>query len=313
MLFRYVALGQYDVVSLDATHRYIGLVEFQLLRLPTLFGEAQDDHFPTLSKCVPWVKDFAWFAESASLVNIRRVTSTNASRPFELFPRALFWTVLLAVAGCRKPTPQSAPVKEMPVKALVVSSPDGLLFTFADENGAFQTVDTRDGVPAHARKMVRVVDPAQPPVDSENVFVLDLTELERKSPVTTQMVPRARFETQSLAQLMPGESSSLGAGNGADGGVEPAVRSPAGTARVVLYGTTWCGACRTARQYFVQNGIAFVDKDVEKDAAAAAELRDKATRLGVSADRVPVLDIGGRLLIGFDPARVQRMLESTAI
>jgi glutaredoxin len=227
-------------------------------------------------------------------------------------PRALLWTVLLAVASCRKPTPQSAPVKATPTAALVVSSPDGLLFTFADEAGAFQTVDTREGVPAHARKMVRVVDPKQPPMDSENVFVLDLTELERKSPVTTQVVPRARFETQSLAQLMPGESSSLGAG-GADAGAEPTVASPAGTARVVLYGTSWCGACRTARQYFVQNGIPFVDKDVEKDAAAAAELRDKATRLGVSADRVPVLDIGGRLLIGFDPARVQRMLESTAI
>ncbi|MDZ4697976.1 MAG: glutaredoxin domain-containing protein [Deltaproteobacteria bacterium] len=228
--------------------------------------------------------------------------------------RPLFCLVLLAVASCRKPIPQAAPVKATPTAALVVSAPDGLLFTFADETGAFQTVDTRDRVPAHARKMVRVVDPTEPPLDSENVFVLDLTELERKSPVTTQIMPRARFETQSLAQLVPGESSSLGAGGGADGGANhPTVASPAGTARVVLYGTSWCGACRTARQYFVQNGIAFVDKDVEKDAAAADELRDKATRLGVSADRVPVLDIGGRLLIGFDPARVQRMLESTAI
>jgi len=229
-------------------------------------------------------------------------------------PRLLSLALMLALGGCRKPTPQAAPEQAKPTAALVVSSVEGLLFTFADEAGAFQTVDKREGVPEHARKMVRVVDPKQPPADPESVFVLDLTELDRKSPVTTQVVPRARFETQALAQLVPGESSQLSAGNAAtDAGVDPGLKSPTGAPRVVLYGTSWCGACRSARQFFVQNAIPFVDRDVEKDQAAAAELQEKATRLGVSADRVPVLDIGGRLLIGFDPARVQRMLESTAI
>lgn len=56
--------------------------------------------------------------------------------------------------------------------------------------------------------------------------------------------------------------------------------------------------------------IPFADKDIERDPAAARELAEKAAKLGVPTDRVPVLDVRGRLLLGFDPARVQALLGS---
>ena len=75
-----------------------------------------------------------------------------------------------------------------------------------------------------------------------------------------------------------------------------------------MYGTSWCGACRAARQYFSERKIPFEDKDIEADPTAARELAEKAAKMGLPTDRVPVLDVRGRLLLGFDRARVEALL-----
>jgi glutaredoxin len=77
---------------------------------------------------------------------------------------------------------------------------------------------------------------------------------------------------------------------------------------VILYGTSWCPACKSARQYLTERKIPFADKDIERDASASRELREKAARLGVPADRIPILDVRGRLLIGFDKSRLEALL-----
>jgi len=82
----------------------------------------------------------------------------------------------------------------------------------------------------------------------------------------------------------------------------------AGPPVVTVYGTSWCGACRAARQYLSERKIPFADKDIEKDADAARELAAKASKMGIPTDRVPVLDVRGRLLLGFDRARVEALL-----
>jgi glutaredoxin len=143
---------------------------------------------------------------------------------------------------------------------------------------------------------------------------------------------RDAFETAAIAQLPPGESSPLAAHRppappsapapvAADqaGTAPPAAPAAGGTAPtaggppvVTIYGTSWCGACRAARQYFTEKKIPFADKDIEQDAAAARELSDKASKVGLPTDRVPVIDVRGRLLLGFDRARVEALLgEST--
>jgi arsenate reductase-like glutaredoxin family protein len=81
---------------------------------------------------------------------------------------------------------------------------------------------------------------------------------------------------------------------------------------VTIYGTSWCGACRAARQYLTERKIPFADKDIEQDPAAARELSEKASKMGIPTDRVPVIDVRGRLLLGFDRARIEALLgEST--
>jgi glutaredoxin-like YruB-family protein len=94
------------------------------------------------------------------------------------------------------------------------------------------------------------------------------------------------------------------------GATEPPPRTPTRTAgaKVILYATSWCPACRSARAYMQSKGIPFVEKDIEKDSAAASELMEKAKAAGVSASGVPVLDINGSLMQGFDPQRLDELL-----
>jgi glutaredoxin len=77
---------------------------------------------------------------------------------------------------------------------------------------------------------------------------------------------------------------------------------------VTIYGTSWCGACRAAREYLTGRKIPFADKDIEKDPEAARELTTKAAKMGIPTDRVPVIDVRGRLLLGFDRARIEALL-----
>lgn len=39
--------------------------------------------------------------------------------------------------------------------------------------------------------------------------------------------------------------------------------------QVVLYGVSWCGDCRRARQVFAEEGQSYIDIDIEQDDAAA--------------------------------------------
>jgi glutaredoxin len=94
-----------------------------------------------------------------------------------------------------------------------------------------------------------------------------------------------------------------------DGGAGPASPPTTGGPPVVtIYGTSWCGACKAARQYFAGRKIPFADKDIERDPEAARELAAKGAKMGIPTDRVPVIDVRGRLLLGFDRQRIEMLL-----
>ena len=59
-----------------------------------------------------------------------------------------------------------------------------------------------------------------------------------------------------------------------------------------------------AKKYFRQKGIKFRDVDVSRDTAAA---RDMVRRSGQQG--VPVIDIGGKIVVGFDRPRIDKYLD----
>jgi len=190
-----------------------------------------------------------------------------------------------------------------------------LLYTYVEEKGTFATTDKAEDVPPDARKLVRVVDPSKPAVqgqDTTKVYALDLAELLASGKAKARVLSREAFETGALAQLPPGESSPLAGPHGPALPEEPLPLSDGGARAmspvVILYGTPWCGACKAAKRYLASKHIPYAYKNIESDPAAARELQAKAAKLGVPADRVPILDVRGRLLLGFDPARLDALL-----
>jgi glutaredoxin 3 len=66
---------------------------------------------------------------------------------------------------------------------------------------------------------------------------------------------------------------------------------------VTVYVTSWCPACRMTTDYLKDKKIPFVVKDVERNEQYMKEMVKK-----VGGYRgVPVLDINGRILLGFNP------------
>jgi len=73
---------------------------------------------------------------------------------------------------------------------------------------------------------------------------------------------------------------------------------------VVMYSTSWCPACKAARQYFEQKNIPYEDIDVEHSPEGAAEYK----RLGSGG--VPTIVIRGEKMSGFNSDWVERHLEN---
>ena len=116
---------------------------------------------------------------------------------------------------------------------------------------------------------------------------------ERKSAVTTV----ANLEKTLMAAAVAARKQR--------GGAEAA---PSRSNDVVVYSTAWCGYCRKAKAWLTKKGIAFTEKDIEKDMDAAAELASKAAAAGVQPNGVPVIDARGTLVLGFDQARLEQLL-----
>ena len=85
---------------------------------------------------------------------------------------------------------------------------------------------------------------------------------------------------------------------------ESATRRPYRLPPVTLYATSWCPWCRRARGLLLALGVPFTEKDIEASASAAMEMRRKAGPGG----GVPVLDVGGAILRGYDQDRITRVI-----
>ena len=77
----------------------------------------------------------------------------------------------------------------------------------------------------------------------------------------------------------------------------------------MLYSTGWCRYCKKARQWLVDHNVDFVEKDIEKEPEAATEVAIKATRAGVRAKGVPIIDVRGSLVFGYDELRLRSLLK----
>src|SRR5690606_36745491 len=64
-----------------------------------------------------------------------------------------------------------------------------------------------------------------------------------------------------------------------------------------------------AEEYLKQKGVRVTMKDIEEELGASVEMRQKLSGAGLSGASIPVLDVGGTILVGFSTSAVDRVLE----
>jgi glutaredoxin 3 len=76
----------------------------------------------------------------------------------------------------------------------------------------------------------------------------------------------------------------------------------------IIYGAPWCAFCHTAMAYLDKLGVKYEYKDVEANPAAGLEAVNKSGQRGI-----PVIDVAGDIIIGFDRPKIDESLKSHGI
>jgi Glutaredoxin len=141
---------------------------------------------------------------------------------------------------------------------------------------------------------VRAVDPAAAAREAERAQALDRQQAEFEAwahreanrDIEEQEARRARTEVAPAAVADKQASA------------DALRRVP-----ITLYGAPWCGACNATKGA----QIPFTERDVDTDAFAAAEARRLNPR-----GSIPVIDVAGRILVGFRPATLIAAIQDAA-
>ena len=72
---------------------------------------------------------------------------------------------------------------------------------------------------------------------------------------------------------------------------------------IKVYSTPSCPYCFTLKEFLKQNNIEFEDIDVSKDEKALKEMVEKSGQMGV-----PVVEIDGEIVVGFDKEKISKLL-----
>lgn len=250
-----------------------------------------------------------------------------------------FWIVatgsvsIAGVSGCKRTTTNSPTTegsgggptarsgqgeRPPPVPFEVRRDSTDLTFFWFDERGNAHGVSRVEDVPESRRANVRV-DPNQPELRTPGwVYVADLRSADRHGRYPVRVVQSEQFASElaalnGLAQAMAAPvapSPSTPPGTPAILAPQLAVPTDAGArqVRVIVYGASWCAACHQAANWLRAHNVPFIERDIEREPEAAQELMSRARAQGVPTSSIPIIDVNGRLLVGFNPEALEQAL-----
>jgi len=74
--------------------------------------------------------------------------------------------------------------------------------------------------------------------------------------------------------------------------------------KIIVYSTTTCPFCTMVKDWLKEKGVEFESFNVGTDQDKAKEMMEKSGQMGV-----PVIDIAGEIVIGFDKPKLETALE----
>lgn len=229
---------------------------------------------------------------------------------------AVFTCLMIAAlgAGCRRGTVATA--AGAAVLPVLRADSDGLLLTWIDDKGDFHVETRVADIPDAGHDLVRVVDPNKETPSGDQVFVADFRQPGPDGTFPVRTMARSDFEAVAVSRRARSGPTMASAAPGAvpaGSGEGPATATQAPRTVVVIYGAEWCGACHDAARYLRRKGIPYVEKDIEKDPGAAREMEAKLSKNGLRGGSIPVMDVRGTIMVGFDPERVEAALRAAPL
>lgn len=72
---------------------------------------------------------------------------------------------------------------------------------------------------------------------------------------------------------------------------------------ITIYSTPTCHYCHMAKDYFTAHGLTYTEHNVGSDLEKRKEMVEKSGQMGV-----PVIDIDGDIIVGFDESTMKEKL-----
>jgi glutaredoxin len=222
-------------------------------------------------------------------------------------PSLLLTLALAAVtSGCAETDEATTPSADatLPPLALNDATPD-LLLTWLDERGNTHTGASPLDVPEASKAQVRVV--TKDAGHGNLIYVADLTHKGEDGSYVVRTMPRHEWEDliakrreafrQKHAPPPTPKASSSAPEAIADG------------ISAVVYGASWCKPCHDATAYLKRRGVRVVEYDIEREPERATEMQRKLREAGKRGGTIPIIDVGGVILVGFSPGALDRALK----
>ena len=73
--------------------------------------------------------------------------------------------------------------------------------------------------------------------------------------------------------------------------------------KILVYSTETCPHCHALKAWLKEKKLEFTNYDVGEDSKKAKEMVDKSGQSGV-----PVIDIDGKIIVGFDQEKLEEVL-----
>ncbi len=73
--------------------------------------------------------------------------------------------------------------------------------------------------------------------------------------------------------------------------------------KITIYSTPTCHFCHMAKEFLKDKNIEYTDYDVSADEEKREEMIEKSGQMGV-----PVIDIDGEIIVGFDQQKITEKL-----
>lgn len=178
-----------------------------------------------------------------------------------------------------------------PAPPVVRDDSEQLVFSWFDPERGHTTGTRVADVPKGCRQDVVVADLSRTPEERQSSRYVMIANLDERRPDGSYSVvvqSRYRFADSDLSDLGP-----IAENKG-----------------VIVYSTTWCGPCKQLKKWLTAEGVPFTSKDVENDPGAGAEVAAKLKKAGMQTGGVPVTDVAGTIIKGFDRRAIEQALQA---